>query len=72
MKGNKNSNTASCPDCGKKLRMRFNLRLAQKVTCPNCWAYLEVVSVNPLRLSWDTGEYEEEWDDRMDREDDWF
>jgi len=71
MKGNKRTTTASCPDCGKKLRMRFNLRMAQKVTCPNCWAYLEVVSLNPLRLSWDTGEYEESWDDSVEYEDDW-
>jgi lysine biosynthesis protein LysW len=51
--------------------MRFSLRIAQKVTCPNCWAYLEVVSLNPLRLSWDAGEYEEVWDEIIDREDDW-
>ena len=69
MKGNKRPTTALCPDCGKQLRLRFNLRIAQKVTCPKCWAYLEVVDLNPLRLSWDTGEYEEQWDDPMDEED---
>lgn len=71
MKEKKQTTHALCPDCGQELTMRFELKISQKVTCPDCWAYLEVVSLNPLRLSWDTGEYEEVLDDPLDRDDDW-
>lgn len=57
--GNK-SHTVVCPDCREKFTLKTQPFLKQRITCPNCWAYLEVVNLNPLRLEWDTIEEEDE------------
>jgi lysine biosynthesis protein LysW len=45
---------AFCPDCEEQVHLGTQPRLGQKVTCPDCWADLEVIRLKPLKLSWDT------------------
>lgn len=52
--------TALCPECGEKLKLGATPSQGQKLTCPNCWASLEVVSLTPLELAWETIESEED------------
>lgn len=63
-----------CPDCNEEISLGPAPAEGQKVTCPNCWAYLEAVSLNPLKLSWDDGDITEDqdndWDDDPDDSDD--
>ena len=58
----------SCPDCGEKIDLGPQPEEGQMVTCPECWAYLKVVNLDPLILSWDTFELEDEEDEAQDEE----
>lgn len=56
---------AICPECGTMVNVGGNPYVGQQVTCPECDALLEVVSLNPLELDWayedvDDYEYDEE------------
>jgi lysine biosynthesis protein LysW len=53
---------ALCPDCEDEIELSPSTRPGQKLECPNCWSRLEVVSVEPLELSWDSGELDDAWD----------
>jgi lysine biosynthesis protein LysW len=52
--------TAPCPDCEWEIDLDPAPEMDQRVTCPNCWAYLRVISLEPLELNWDI---EEDWND---------
>lgn len=52
--------TAFCPECDEKLELGVNPYQGQKLTCPNCWASLEVVSLTPLELAWETVEADDD------------
>ena len=52
--------TALCPDCEWEIDLGPTPEVDQRVTCPNCWAYLKVISLEPLKLNWDI---EEDWND---------
>ena len=45
-----------CPDCETEIKYRVRPKLGAKVTCPECWAYLEVLSLEPLTLGWEIEE----------------
>lgn len=60
--------SASCPDCGEKIDLGPQPKEGQTVTCPECWAYLKVVNLEPLQLSWDTFELEDEEDETLDED----
>jgi lysine biosynthesis protein LysW len=60
--------SATCPDCGKVIRLRGRVRMGQEVTCPHCDAELEVIETDPVELDWVYDEYDGE-DDEDD--DDW-
>jgi len=60
MYATKQSITAPCPDCGYELRLGPNPQKYEKLTCPECWAYLEIVSLNPLKLAWENIDENEE------------
>ena len=62
--------TAVCPDCGEKIDLGPQLKVGLKVTCPECWAYLEIVNLDPLILSWDTFGLEDDEDDLENMEED--
>ena len=56
---------ADCPDCLTRIRFHTRLMLWQKVTCPECRAALEIISLDPIELDW---EYDE-IDDNSDHDD---
>lgn len=66
MQTNKTIITAQCPDCEESVRLGTNPKLGEKFTCPNCWAYLELVNLNPVQLSWD------EFDEDSENEDEFY
>ncbi len=53
-----------CPDCGIKIALGRDPKKGQKVTCPKCSAYLEVILISPIELDW---AYDDE-DDQLDEE----
>jgi len=53
MNSAKQSLIVPCPDCGHDLHLGSNPHKHEKFTCPNCWAYLEVVNLNPIELAWE-------------------
>jgi lysine biosynthesis protein LysW len=57
-----------CPDCNYEIDLGVVPELGETITCPECWAYLVVTSLNPLQLSWDMTETE---DDDLETEEDW-
>jgi lysine biosynthesis protein LysW len=60
MNSAKQSVSARCPDCGHEIRLGPNPHAHEKFSCPNCWAYLEIISLDPLELAWE--DEAEEWD----------
>ena len=52
-KVSKQTATVPCPDCEQIIYLGLTPTEGQNVTCPNCWAYLKVVSLEPLELCWD-------------------
>lgn len=54
------TNLAVCPDCDEQIPLHQPYKMREKITCPNCWAYLEVTGLHPLKLSWDESEFEYE------------
>lgn len=54
--------TVKCLDCEVPIELSFQPVEGQIITCPDCEAELEVISVEPLELDF----YYEDWDD-----DDW-
>ena len=70
MQVNTQTSTAFCPDCEERIPVPHPRRVGQKITCPNCWAYLEIISASPLKLNWDEGELEyEDYEDDPDEDD---
>jgi lysine biosynthesis protein LysW len=54
-----------CPDCDSDIKLGNDPRKGQKVTCPSCGAYLEVVGLSPIELDWaldDDEEYEMDYE----------
>jgi lysine biosynthesis protein LysW len=61
--------SATCPDCGKVVRLRAPVRVGQEVACPHCEAELEVIETDPVELDWVYDEYDGDDDD--DDDDSW-
>jgi alpha-aminoadipate carrier protein LysW len=57
----KNSVMAVCPDCEEEINVGSHPRQGQHVTCPECWADLEIISLDPLEL--DFAAEDDDWDD---------
>jgi len=61
---------AICPSCGEDVKLSGRPRIGQKMTCPHCDAWLEVIEMDPVELDWAYDE-DEDWDyDWEDDEDD--
>lgn len=60
---------AICPDCGYEIDLGPAPEIGESVTCPECWAYLIITSLDPLQMSWDT--YDETEADDLEPEEDW-
>ena len=64
--------TTYCPDCDNKIVVNPHPVLGQKLTCANCDAELEVISVDPLEVDWVYDwSWDEEDDDYDEDDDDW-
>ncbi|HHH82204.1 MAG TPA: lysine biosynthesis protein LysW [Chloroflexi bacterium] len=48
-----------CPECDAEVGLGKAPKLGQRVTCPSCGAYLEVVETSPIELDWAFEEDEE-------------
>ncbi len=62
MKSDKQLITTTCPDCEEPIELELDIAEGDNLTCPECWAYLRVVGLNPLELAWDMQELEEDLD----------
>jgi lysine biosynthesis protein LysW len=49
---------AACPGCGDRLALTGQVKLFQRVVCPNCGAELEVVETEPVELEWAYEDYD--------------
>ena len=64
MATNQNKNTISCPDCSEEISLVLPVDKGDRYTCPNCWADLIVVNLDPIELHWnDVDDDDEDWDD---------
>lgn len=54
---------AVCPDCEEKVNIGSQPRQGQRITCPECWADLEIISLDPLEL--DFAAEDDDWDDEV-------
>jgi lysine biosynthesis protein LysW len=54
---------AFCPECEQGVKLGTNPQEGQKVSCPECGANLEVISLSPLELDWAYDAPEEDFDD---------
>jgi len=61
MKFGRRTVVAFCPDCEEQVHMGTDPELGLKVLCPYCWACLEVIRLEPLKLSWDMSEAKTGW-----------
>jgi lysine biosynthesis protein LysW len=41
-----------CPGCRRKIELEPHVERGEWVSCPHCWADLEVISLNPPVLDW--------------------
>jgi lysine biosynthesis protein LysW len=60
VKSSEPSVMGSCPDCQFEVDLGPEPHLGQNVTCPECWAYLKVINLQPVELVWDIEELDEE------------
>lgn len=51
---------AHCPECDGKLTIKDDTKVGELLTCPECQAQLEVLSLSPTRLVL-APEIEEDW-----------
>jgi hypothetical protein len=70
MKSVKQTLTVPCPDCGYEIRPGPDPQKYEKLTCPECWAYLEIINLDPIELAWENFDENEDtsldWDDEDD------
>ena len=54
-----------CLDCDRKIKLPANAQEGDSITCTNCDAEFEIVSINPPKIEWMYDEYDDsdDWDD---------
>lgn len=64
---------AICPSCGEDIKITGRTRTGQKLSCPHCDAWLEVIEVDPVELDWVYDEFDEEdeEDEEWDLDEEW-
>jgi lysine biosynthesis protein LysW len=55
-----------CVDCGEPTTLSGRIEIGQIVTCPECYATMEVISLDPVQVDWVRDEpvytdQEEDW-----------
>ena len=66
--------SATCPDCLVQIRFHKMPQIDELVSCPECEAALEVVSLQPLKLEWvfdDVEDDDDDYDDYDEEDSDW-
>ena len=53
---------ADCPDCGERISLGPRPRAGWQITCSECGAILEIISLQPLELDWASSAFEVDWD----------
>lgn len=43
---------AVCPGCRRKIELEPKVERGEWVSCPHCWADLEIIGLNPPMLDW--------------------
>lgn len=68
---------APCPGCGRPVNLGSRPRVGQRLACPNCGDYLEIINMEPLELDWAFDDFEpdlepdeEEWEEEGRDEED--
>jgi len=52
-----------CLECESQINLGEKPFTGQKVTCPDCGGYLEVVGVEPIELDWVFADYDSDDED---------
>jgi lysine biosynthesis protein LysW len=53
----------ACIDCGSKFFLKGRIELGQAVTCPECGAWMEISSLDPVQVDWIYEEPDEDQED---------
>lgn len=53
---------APCPGCGRPVNVGPQPKGGQRLACPNCGDYLEIINVEPLELDWAFDDFESDWE----------
>lgn len=68
MRVTRQTTVVSCPECEEEITFEAQLQLGQRVTCPECWADLQIVNLDPLKLTGTMDEFEEDFSAEVDSE----
>jgi hypothetical protein len=60
---------APCPGCRGGVSLGSEPREHQRLTCPHCGDYLEVINLEPPELDWAFDDFEPEWDPNEEERD---
>ncbi|GAB4539419.1 MAG: hypothetical protein Kow0063_28210 [Anaerolineae bacterium] len=55
-------NFMTCPDCGRTISLKSQLREGQRFTCLNCGAFLEIINLEPPELDWAFSGFDMDWE----------
>jgi alpha-aminoadipate carrier protein LysW len=61
----------TCPECGEPVELGDDAQVGERVTCVECRADLEVLSLSPLVVDYALADdWEDDWDETSDLYDD--
>jgi lysine biosynthesis protein LysW len=58
---------ASCLECGQAIDLKSQPKEGQRITCPECGAFLEIINLEPLEFDWAFSEFEPDWESDEDQ-----
>ena len=58
---------AYCLECGQAIDLKSRPKLGQRITCPDCGAYLEIINLEPLEFDWAFSDFEPDWEPDEDQ-----
>jgi len=59
-----------CPECDADIAVGKKPFEGQKITCPKCGAFLQIIALSPIEIDWADDDYEDYDDDYEDENDD--
>ena len=54
--------TARCPGCGRTVRLGADSKEGQRLGCPHCGDFLEIINLEPPELDWVFDDFEPDWE----------